>query len=105
MVHGVLVLQQISAGLIWSLFLPVVKVKQRRLSFFGHVCRLPEDTPVKIALKEAQRKTKKRRGRPKTTYLKQIENNLKTLIEPIDCMEDATEIAQNRQKWHSRTQD
>ena len=38
----------------WSL-----KIQKRRLvSFFGHVCRLPIDIPVKIALKEAKRVTK-----------------------------------------------
>ena len=44
------------------------KIAKRRLTFFGHVCRLPDTTPVKIALREALRPSKKTRGRPKNTY-------------------------------------
>jgi len=54
-----------------------VKIAKRRLSFFGHVCRLPETTPVKIALREALRPAKNPQGRPKTTYIKVIETQLK----------------------------
>ena len=46
-----------------------VKIAKRRLTFFRHECLLPEITPVKIALREALRPSKKTRGRPKTTYL------------------------------------
>ena len=54
-----------------------VNIAKRRLTFFGHVCRLPETTSVKIALLEALRPSKKPSGRPKTTYLQMIKTQLK----------------------------
>ena len=50
------------------------KIAKRRLSFFGHICRLPEDTPAKIALKEALKPVKRPRGKPKTN-LSTLDNN------------------------------
>ena len=83
-----------------------MKIQKRRLSFFGHVCRLPEDTPVKIALKEAKRVTKKPRGRPRTTFLKQIEKELYCLCFYINKIDDAIpRLAQDRSQWIARTQD
>ena len=49
------------------------KIAKRRLTFFGHLCGLPETTPVKIALREALRPSKNPRGRLKTTYLQVID--------------------------------
>ena len=40
------------------------------------MCRLPENTPAQIALKEAQRKTKRPKGSPKTTFLQQLQKDL-----------------------------
>ena len=80
-----------------------VKVKKRRLSFFGHVCRLPENTPAQIALKEAQRKTKRPKGRPKTTFLQQLQKDLSE--KDIYNISSATELAQDRVLWRSRFQD
>ena len=40
----------------------VIKNAKRKLTFFGHVCCLPETTPVKIALRYALRPLKKPRG-------------------------------------------
>ena len=74
-----------------------VKISKRRISFFGHICRLPEETPAKIALKEAIRKSKRPRGKPKTTYIKVIENQLKE--KNIKSIEEAIRLAQNRQIW------
>ena len=39
---------------LWS-----VKISKRRLSFFGHICRLSDQAPAKIVLKEATRKVKR----------------------------------------------
>ena len=79
------------------------KISRRRTNFFGHICRLSNDTPVKIALKEAQRKTKKPRGRPRITFLKQMEKQLS--VKNIDSIDTAIDIAQDRLMWKIRTED
>ncbi len=43
--------------------------KRRRLSWLGHMLRLPEQTPAKQALYAAVRPVKKPRGTPKLTWL------------------------------------
>ena len=79
------------------------KIAKRRLSFFGHVCRLPETTPVKVALREALRPSKKPRGRPKTTYLQVIKTQLKE--RDIQTLEDAMIEAKDRVKWRAIVQE
>ena len=39
-------------------------IKYRRLKWFDHLCRLPEDCPAKTALNEILKKTKLPPGRP-----------------------------------------
>ena len=78
------------------------KIAKRRLTFFGHVCRLPETTPVKIALRKALRPSKKPRGRPKTTYLQVIKTKLK---QRHKTLEDAMIKAKDRGKWRAIVQD
>ena len=51
-------------------------IEKRRLSFVGHVCRLPEDTLAKIALHEALKPARKPPGKPKTTYIRVIKKQL-----------------------------
>ena len=46
-------------------------VKRRKLSIFGHVIRLPDDVPAKLALNEYRNpRAKKSRGGQKLTWLK-----------------------------------
>lgn len=47
-------------------------IKRRRLSWFGHLLRLHNNTPAKLALKEFIRETQRPPGKPKTTWLSQI---------------------------------
>ena len=54
-----------------------VKITKRRLTFFGHVCHLPETTPVKITLREALRPSKKTRGRPKYNISRSEKDTIK----------------------------
>ena len=80
------------------------KIAKRRLTFFGHVCRLPETTPVKIALREELlRPSEKTRGRPKTTYLQVIKTQLKE--RHFQTLEDTMIEAKDRVKWRSVVQD
>ena len=71
-------------------------VKRRRLSFFGHVARLPDDAPAKLALNEfGNTKAEKFRGSQKLTWLKQIEREVKSLDFNL---EQAIEQTQNREQ-------
>ena len=60
------------------------------------MCRLPETTPVKIALREALRPSKKPRGRPRTTYLQVIKTQLKE--KHFQTLEDTMMEAKDRDK-------
>ena len=76
------------------------KIAKRRLSSFGHICRLPEDTPAKIALKKALKPVK--RGKPKTTYLSTLEKQLKS--RNIKGIKEGIKIAQDRDTWNTTIQ-
>ena len=69
-------------------------IAKRRLSFFGHVCRLPEDSPAPKALKEALRPVKKPRGKSKNTYLATLKKQLK--LKGFNTIEKAQRIARDR---------
>lgn len=72
-------------------------IAKRRLRFFGHIARLDDNAPAKLALYEAIRVTKHPRGRQKTTLLKTIQKQLQDL-----CGKDfyeAIELAQDREVW------
>ena len=72
------------------------KIRSRRLRWYGHAERLPEESPAKIALEEARRKVKKNRGGQQITWLAIIEKDLKKLnITP----EDARKYVKDRIEW------
>ena len=73
------------------------KIKKRRLRFFGHICRLPPNTPARRALNEALKSSKKKRGRQKTTYLSTIEKQLKAAN--IKNIKQAVVIGRDRKVW------
>jgi hypothetical protein len=54
-------------------------IKKRRLNWFGHLLRLPDNTPAKLALQEYHRKTKRPPGKPKTTWMNLIKKDLTSL--------------------------
>ena len=83
-------LYQLANQTVWS--------EKPRLSFFGHICRLPEDTPTKIALNEALKLVKRPRGKPKTTYLSTLEKQLKS--RNIKGIIDGIKIVQGRDTWN-----
>ena len=71
-------------------------ITKRRVRLYGHLMRLPEDTPVRKAMVEYDRPLKMARGAPKFTWKKNIENDLSQL--GLDKKE-AAEIAQDRKRW------
>ena len=50
-------------------------IQKRRLSWFGHLMRLPEDTPARQAFNIAISHKNLKRGRPKTIWLDTLQNN------------------------------
>ena len=82
-------------------------IKRRRLTFLGHVMRLNENTPVRIALNEALTPTRNKVGRPKDTWLKTIADDLNSGGYVIntkrreETMNTLLSITQDRKKWRS----
>jgi len=76
------------------------KIKYRRLRFLGHVARLDEKAPAKLALYEALRPCKKPRGRPVTTLLNTLKKDLKNI--DISNLNEAINCAQDRELWRER---
>ena len=71
-------------------------VRKRRLRLYGHLLRLPEETPVRSAMAEYHRPLKMARGARTFTWGKNIENDLTHI--GID-RKAADEIAQDRRRW------
>ena len=70
--------------------------RRRRLSLFGHTCRLPQEAPSRKALFEALRKVPKLAGGQKKTLIGLIKEDLKTVGETIA---NAIDIAQDKHKF------
>lgn len=70
------------------------KVKEKRLRWYGHIQRRPDDHLVKLALDLPA--TKRTRGRPPTTWLTTVEKDLKEAHLTKD-------VAQDRARWKLRT--
>ena len=49
-----------------------VTIMRRRLTWLGHLLRLPNDTPARKAFREALKLTKRPRGRPIGTWISTI---------------------------------
>jgi len=68
----------------------------QRIRWLGHLLRLPEDCPARIALNEFERPVKKPRGRPPTTWVIQTQ---KQLLDVGIHWEEAKQIALDRTLW------
>ena len=73
-------------------------IQERRLRWYGHLNRLPEEAPAKQALKEAKRQVKKLKGGQKHTWIKLIKEDLKKIKL---SEEEAQILAQDRKEWRS----
>ena len=79
-------------------------VKTRRLRWFGHMSRLPEEAPVRIAYEEATRPVKKLRGGQRLTWPKLIEKDLNPKTQDTKItLHQAQIMAQSRQGWSTHT--
>ena len=76
------------------------QIAYRRLSWFGHMMRLDDNTPAKLALKEAERPIKMSRGGQRTTWLGQMKKHLESIgltYEKAKC------VAMERDQWWAIT--
>ena len=76
--------------------------QQRRLTLFGHTCRLPSDAPSRQALEEAIRPVKKLVGGQKKTLIGLIEEDLKTIQ---TTLREAMNIAQDKKDFQCLVHD
>ena len=77
------------------------RIKIRRLSYYGHLCRLNENTPAQRALKYITINKRKKclRGGQRKTWIKQITEDLNHLNLTT---ENAEKVAQDRSKWRRK---
>ena len=75
-------------------------IAHRRLSWFSHLARLPENTPAKRALRFALKPVRLPRGKPKITWITIIKKQLKEELW-IPSILTALKKAQNREQWSS----
>jgi len=72
-------------------------VQSRRLSLFGHIARIPDETDAKQILTASPAGNWRRPlGRPRITWMKTIQQDLKSSDLNMD---DAVDLAQNRPLW------
>ena len=67
-------------------------IRKRRLKWIGHVMRLNENTPVRLALKESITGIRRKVGRPKITWIKVIKKDLALIDIDLDINLDETSI-------------
>ena len=71
--------------------------------------RLDDNTPVRIALKEALTPTETKKGRPKMTWIKTIADDLNrrsiviNIKRPEETLQTLLRITEDRQKWKEET--
>ena len=80
-------------------------IRERRLTWLGHLMRLHPETPARKALKEYLRKVKRPQGRPKTTWMQTIRQDLACVGIKLDLSKEAqtlnrlSELTQDRKNW------
>ena len=77
-------------------------IKKRRLKWAGHLMRLPEQTPARVALNKFTEQHKRRVGRPKNTWLATLKKDLKEYNLPADnrkFIEKLSELTEDRERW------
>ena len=83
-------------------------IQSRRLSWFGHLMRLPAETPARIAFNEAIKPTKNKRGRPKTSWLDTLQKDFNELkininIKDINNIPKLIELCADRTSYKAVT--
>ena len=81
-------------------------IRKRRLSWVGHLLRLDEDTPARLALREACKEVKRNIGKHKLTWIEVIKKdlhnnsnlNLPTGNDRV-FFEELAKVCEDRVKW------
>ena len=85
-------LYEITKAAAWS-----KTIRKRQLSWFGHLSRMKDDTPAKLALSYVRSAHILRpKGRPPTTWISMMNSRLKECGKSWD---EADEMARDRKKW------
>ena len=72
-------------------------VQARRLSLFGHIARMPDETDARSIITASPSEDWRRPpGRPRTTWMKTIQKDLRSNNLSLD---EAITVAQNRPLW------
>ena len=74
-----------------------MEIRRRRMTWLGHVFRMPQDNITKIALRWTPQ-GKRNRGRPKTTWRRTV---LADLEKEHLTWGEAEKKAKNRTEWRS----
>jgi len=72
-------------------------VHARRLSLFGHIARMPDETDARSTITASPLENLRRQpGRPRTTWMKTIQQDLRSNNLSLD---EVINVAQNRPLW------
>ena len=78
-------------------------IRHRRFKWVGHLLRLPEETPVKIAYREANRINKANKRNNCNTWRKMVNEDLKTINKEFSLdSADFESLAEDREWWYSK---
>ena len=72
------------------------RIRKRTWSWFGHLARLPDDSPAKEALSHATQPSRRPRGKPAVTWIAMMKSRFADIGL---SWEDALLTAKNRQEW------
>ena len=75
------------------------KIKKQKLTWFGHVMRMNENTPARKALRFAQQNYEKPPGRPKETWIQSTEKLLEDTLNMT--WHQAEQATQDRKIWRN----
>ena len=84
-----------------------VRIFKRRLSWFGHLLRLPKDTPARRALSKFVTPSKRPPGRPKTTWLSCVLSDIRKFSDidlgkksDLECVGILEHLCSDRKGWN-----
>ncbi len=78
------------------------KIKKRRLSWLGHLLRLPPEAPAQKALSEALIPVRRPPGRPKTTWISSINQDLQEIDPTLKLgQQKLQDLAEDRSRWRN----